>query len=238
MSAASASIAPAEVLWIAGDEAERPPLDPDERGDDAESEGRAQLQNRVFVRERLDHRADVVDAQPVLRDQATQPPLVRGCPCGDPALEICEISLRRRRRLGLVLDHDVDDAVRRLNGDRSHLLRADDPQAPALDHGRAAHADRGTLRRDDHVAAAEQRGVAGEAAARGDADQRREAAEPRELREGRHVEARDAEALRVARPPAAALGEQDDRQPLLLGELERRSCFLWLRAPCVPASTV
>ncbi len=68
-----------------------------------------------------------------------------------------------------------------------------DAEAAALDHRRAAHADVRVLRRDHHVAAAEQRGVAGEASARDDADERREAAEPGELREGRHVEAGDAE---------------------------------------------
>ncbi len=46
------------------------------------------------------------------------------------------------------------------------------PRPAALDHGRAAHADVRALGGDDHVAAAEQRGVAREAAARRDPDQR------------------------------------------------------------------
>jgi len=51
-------------------------------------------------------------------------------------------------------------------------LRADHPEARTLDHHRPAHADARIGRRDDHVAAAEQGGIAGEGAARGDADER------------------------------------------------------------------
>jgi hypothetical protein len=40
----------AEVFWVAGDEAERAALDPNERGHDPEPEGRAQLQNGAFGR--------------------------------------------------------------------------------------------------------------------------------------------------------------------------------------------
>ena len=93
--------------------------------------------------------------------------------------------------------------------------------------------------RDDDVAAAEQGGVAGEAAAGDDADQRHPAAQAREAGEGRDVQAGDDRHVDVARPAAAAFGEQHHRQPLLRARSpSRRSVFWWLRMPCVPASTV
>ena len=68
---------------------------------------------------------------------------------------------------------------------------------------------------DDDVAAAEQRGVAREAAARVDADERHEPGEPAPVVERPAVEPGDAGAVGVARTAAAALGEEDDRQPQL-----------------------
>ena len=221
----------AEMLRVVGDEAERPALDADQGGDDSDAEGRAQLEHGAFVRQRLDDSADVVDAQPVLRDGAAQEPLVGRAPVRDPSLEIGEVAFRRRAGLDFVLDQEVDDAVRRLHADRPDLLRAIDAEAAALDHRRAAHADIRVSRGDHHVAAAEQRGVAGEAAAGDDSDERREPAEPGELREGRHVEAADAEPIRVARPAAAAFGEQDDRQALPLGEREQAVLLLVVALP-------
>ncbi len=61
----------------------------------------------------------------------------------------------------------------------------------------------------------------GEAVARGDAHERDQAAEVREQVEGAAVEARDDRHVDVARAAAAALGEQHDRQPPPLGELEQ-----------------
>ena len=69
----------------------------------------------------------------------------------------------------------------------------------ALDHRRAAHADARVLGRDHHVAAAEQRGVAGEAVAGGDADERHEAAQRGEQLERAAVEARRRSACRRRR---------------------------------------
>ena len=48
----------------------------------------------------------------------------------------------------------------------------------------------------------------------------------------------DADAVGVAGPPAAALGEQDDRQPERPARSNRRSFLRWFCSPCVPASTV
>ncbi len=74
---------------------------------------------------------------------------------------------------------------------------------------------------DDHVAAAEDGGVAGEAVPGVDADERDEAGELGEVEEGEAVEARRPGAVGVARPAAAALGEEHDRQAQRLGELEQ-----------------
>ena len=125
-------------------------------------------------------------------------------------------------RLGLVGDGDVDDAVRHLHRHRADLLGPEHAEAAALDHRRAAHADVRVRGRDDDVAAAEQRGVAGEAAPRVDADQRHEAAEsrPKQVRTP-CSRGRPRPAVGVAGPAAAALGEEHDRQPQPLGELEQ-----------------
>ena len=67
----------------------------------------------------------------------------------------------------------------------------------------------------------EQRGVAGEAVAGGDADERHQAAEAREQLKGAAVQAGDDRHVHIARPSAAALGEQHHRQPAALGDLEQ-----------------
>ena len=54
----------------------------------------------------------------------------------------------------------------------------------------------------------------------GHADQRHEAAEAARMGEGRDVEAGHPGGVGVARPPAAALGEEDDREPQPLDQLE------------------
>ena len=62
----------AEVRRVVGDDADRPPLDADQRGHHAAAEVAAQLQHRALVGQRLDDLAHVVDAQPVLRDDCAQ----------------------------------------------------------------------------------------------------------------------------------------------------------------------
>ena len=74
---------------------------------------------------------------------------------------------------------------------------------------------------DDDVAAAEDRGVAGEAVAGVDADERDQAGQLGEPEEGEAVEAGRPGAVGVAGPAAAAFGEEHDRQPQPLGELEQ-----------------
>src|SRR5207302_628321 len=69
--------------------------------------------------------------------------------------------------------------------------------------------------------AAEERGVAREAAAGVDADERHETAEPPPVVEGPAVEPGDTGAVGVPGPAAAALGEEDDREPPVGGQLEQ-----------------
>src|SRR5947208_6564628 len=100
------------------------------------------------------------------------------------------------------------------------ILRLVDAKATTFDHRRSAHAERGILRRDDDVAAAKQRGIAGKAAAGDHADQWHQSTELGELTERRHVETGNAKALGIAWPAAAALCKQYDRRVQLFSEPE------------------
>ena len=175
--------------------------------------------------------AHVVQPQPVLRHGVPQAPLVGRVPGGHRPLEVGEIFLRDVDGLVLVLDQDVDDAVRDLDGHRPHLLGRVDAESAALDHRRPAHAERRALGRDDHVAARDQRGVAGERAAVHDRDQRHQPAQLREGRERVRVD-RDAGAdVVLPRPAAAALAEQDDRQLEALRQLEHPVLLVVIAVP-------
>ena len=188
------------------------------RRDHADAEIAADFQHRPLVGEKIDHGADVIDAQAVFRDRPPQQPLVRRLPVGHRALKIGQIFLRGGGCLRFVLDEDVDDAVRRLERHRPDFGRMIDAEPAAFDHRRTAHADRRILGRDDHVAAAEHRGIAGEAIAGDDADHRHQSGQLGELHEGRPVEAGHAEPVGIAGTAAAALGVEHQRQPPLLGE--------------------
>ena len=196
------------------------PFDARERGDDAFAESGSELEHRPGVAQRVDHRAHVVGAHAVLGHDVSQRALVDALPLGDLVAEEGEVLLRDSYRFGLVFDQDVDDTVRDLHGDgsdRGRLVRA---EPAALDHRRATHADVRTFGRDDHVAASEERGVAGEAVAGGDADERHERTEPREVVEREAVEPGDGRTVGVARPAPAAFGEEDDGEAHAFRELE------------------
>src|SRR5262245_33303729 len=107
----------------------------------------------------------------------------------------------------------VNHAVRRLHADGPDLFGLIHSQPTAFDHRRASHADGGALGRDDHVAATEQRRVAGEAAAVDDADEWNESAQARECLKGLNVETGDGDVdlIRIAGPSAPALGEEHER---------------------------
>ena len=128
---------------------------------------------------------------------------------------------RGDHRRGLVGHQHVDDAVGRLHRRRPHRIGVDTPQAAAFDHRRPAHADAGGLRRDHHVAAAQQRRVAGEAAPVHDAHQRHLPRQRGQAREAGAVQARHAQPVDIARPAAAAFGEQHQRQLLRRGQRQQ-----------------
>ena len=79
------------------------------------------------------------------------------------ALEVRHVPLRHRHRFRLVGDDDVDDPVRALHVDRADRGGFVDAEPAALDHRRSTHADVRVLGGDDHVATAQDGGVAGEA---------------------------------------------------------------------------
>src|SRR5207248_1155987 len=78
----------AEMLWIVGDQAERPSFDADEGGDHADAKVAADFQHRAFVGEKIDDVANIIDPQAVFRDRPPQQPLVRRFPVGLRALKI------------------------------------------------------------------------------------------------------------------------------------------------------
>ena len=168
-----------------------------ERGDHAEPEVAADLEHRAVVGERLDHLAHVVDAQPVLRDDAPHQALVRRLPVARPALEVREVLLRHGDGLGLVRAPAMSTTpfgTWTSIGPISSGANTPRPP-PSIIAGPPMPMFEPSVAMID-VAAAEQRGVAGEAAAGGDADHRHEPAELRELREG----------VRVGRRPPPAVG--------------------------------
>ena len=112
-----------------------------------------------------------------------------------------------------------------LGVDGTDVLGSELAQAAAGDHGGSAHADVGVLGGDDHVAAAEQCGVSGEASARGDAYQRNGAGQASEQIKRHRVETRHHGGVGIAGPSPATLGEQHHRQPLALGQLEEPVLF-------------
>ena len=140
---------------------------------------------------------------------------------------------RHRRSLDLVGDQHIDHAVAGLHVARADLLGRDDAEAEAaaFDHRRPVHADIAGACGDDQVATARQRGIAGKAASGRDADQRHLPGQPRKTREGRDEQAGDDGRIGIARPPAAALGEQQHRQPMAQREIEHAIGLLVVAQP-------
>ena len=185
-------------------------------------------------------RAHVVAAQPVGRDDVAQQRLVGARPTSSTRpWKYDRYCLATATRLGLVGDDDVDDAVGPLHLDRPDRRRLVHAEPAALDHRRAAHADVRVLGGDDDVAAAEDRGVAGEAVAGVDADERHEARTAR--RSSRN--ARQSSPLTPmpsvspGRPPPPSVKNTIGRRSRSASS-NRRSFLRWFCMPCVPASTV
>ena len=120
----------------------------------------------------------------------------------------------------LVAGGQTDHPVAPLHVDGPDILRPVFAEPAAFDHRRTAHPDVGVGGRDDHVARAGQRGVAGEATPGDDRHQRNLPAERAERAERRHVEAGDGGDVGVAGPATTALGEQHHRQAFSGGQLE------------------
>ena len=163
----------------------------------------------------------VVRAPPVLGHDVAQ----RGRVAVDPRVvrpvEVSEVLLGDLHGFALVRHRDVDDAVGHLHAHRPDLVRREQSEPAAFDHGRAAHADVRSVGGDDHVAAPEDRGVAREAPAGHHTDERHQPAQLAEKAKGQAVEAGDSRAVRVTRPAAAAFGEEHDRRAQLRGQLEQ-----------------
>jgi hypothetical protein len=91
---------------------------------------------------------------------------------------------------------------------------------------------------DDHVATAQQRGIAGKTAPGHHADHRHLAVEPREAGEGRHVQAGHDRHVHITRRPPPPSANSTTGSRFCSATPSSRSVFWWLRMPCVPASTV
>src|SRR5690606_25495326 len=138
-------------------------------------------------------------------------------------LEVRQVPAGERRRVRFVDGDQIDHAVATLDVDRADVGRRVHAETAALDHRRPRHADVRVLGGDHHVAAAEDRGVAGEAVAGVDPNQGDGAGEPGEQDEGQAVETGHPARVGVARSTAAALGEEHDRQAQPGGELGQAS---------------
>ena len=147
----------------------------------------------------------------------TQVVLVRLVPRTHASPEIGQVPPRRLDRARLVLHGDVDHAVGDLDLHGAYVLGRVDAQPASFDHRRAPHPDVGVGRGDDHVARPEDGRVAGKAVPGVYADQGYQSAQPGEEAERHAVEPADADAIGVAR----SLGEEHDRQPERLGQLEQ-----------------
>ena len=78
----------AQMRRIVGDDPHRSTLDPGQRDDHRQSEAAAQLEDRVLVGQRGDHRADIVDPETIFGDEVTQTALVGASPVGERPLEV------------------------------------------------------------------------------------------------------------------------------------------------------
>ena len=211
---------PCEVHGVVGDDADGMPLDTRQRGDHSPRKERAQLEQRTRVDDDVDGAVHVVGAPPVLWYDVSQHLLIGCLPRGNPSLEKGQRVTREPNRVRLVGGGDIDDTVAHLHVERPDLVGVHDAEPAALDHRRATHADAGIGGCDDHVAATEQRRVAGEAATGRDADARHHPGKTRPQRERHDVEAGHHRVLGVAGPAAATFGEEHDGQPHAFDHLE------------------
>ncbi len=216
---------------VVGQQAKGPAFDADQRGNQPRGELPAQLQHAVAVGQGLDDPADVVDPQAVFRNQMPQLTLVGAVPVLERPLEIAQVLFGHLHGLGFVGHQHVDHSVGALYRHRAHLFRGEAAQAAAFDHRRAGHADGGVPGGDDQVAAAEQGGIAGKAAPRGDAHRGHPAGQPGHGGEGMAIQAGDPDKVAVAGPATAAFGKQHHRQPPFLGQAQQAVGLLVVHHP-------
>ena len=168
----------AEVGGVVGDDAERPALDPGERGDHPVTQPAPQLEHRAGVAQRVDDACARRRPARGSRGRGGAACAGRRTPTRRPAPGSTTGTAWRRRPPRLRPSTATSTTpFAHLHAIGPIAVGSYDAEAAALDHRRAAHADVRVGGGDDHVAAAEERGVAGEAVARVDADERHEAAQ-------------------------------------------------------------
>ena len=122
--------------------------------------------------------------------------------------------------VGFVGGGDVDHAIAHLDLKRPHLVGFHNPSSPPSIIAGPPMPMLASGVAMIEIRAAEQRRVARETATRGDTDARDDAGEPGPERERHHVEPGDHRVIGIARPSAAALGEEHDGQAPSLDDLE------------------
>ena len=164
--------------------------------------------------------ADVVGAQAVLRERRDAADAGRRRPSRCPAIEVAEVCLATATAsassstaISMTPFDTCTRSVRYPPGRKT-------PRPPPSIIAGTAHADVGRLVGDHHVATAEQRGIAGETAAGNRSNDRHLAVERAEARKCRGLKACRRRPF-VARPSAAAFGEQDDRHRPFVGERQQ-----------------
>ena len=124
-------------------------------------------------------------------------------------------------RLDLVGDDDVHHSVRSLHFDWPNLGGLEYPETTTLDHRWSAHSDVRVLSGDHNIAAAENRSITGKAIPGVDTNQRNSPGQLSEPQKSEAIEPADSETVCIARSPTAAFGEEDNRKPQLLSDLEQ-----------------
>ena len=182
---------------------------------DAQAKAGAQHQQAAHIGDALHGRAGVVHTQTVFGHHLAQS-LGRGrLPIALCTLKKRQVMLGRNHRLRFVVHQHIDHTIAVLHGAGANLLGLEHAQAPAFDHGRAAHADVAVLRGDDHIAATQERRIARKATPGHHADHRHLAIEAGKGSEGREVESCHDGHVHIAGSATTAFGEQHHRQLVL-----------------------
>jgi len=147
---------PSKVHRVVRNQPYRSSLDPDERGYHRAPEMGTQFEYGIAVRQILNHRVHVVNAQSVFRNNLSQDALVDAFEPVNCTLKVGQIFSGGASAFRLVNDRDIHDATRHLHTQWSNLFGAIDAQPSAFDHCWTAHADIRVGRRDHYVAASEQ----------------------------------------------------------------------------------